>query len=234
MATNFHRFGPAHLIILGAVPAVAAVLAAVQRLLIPGSKWLRMGFGIFLLADAASWYGYLAVIGQPFFPGQLPLELCDFSFYLIAIVLLTLNRPTFDIAYYWGLAGSTMALLTPNIWEHFPSLSTVQFFVKHGLVVTAVLYLVWSGQIQPRRGSVFRAMVALNLLTAFDGAFNAIYQTDYMYLRAKPGNSSLLNFMGPWPWYILAAEPVAFALFLLLYWPFRKREKAQCRQGKQG
>lgn len=232
MATNFHRFGPAHLIILGAVSVLAAVLAVAQRRLIPGSKWLRFSLGIFLLADAAAWYSYLAVIGQPIFPRQLPLELCDFSFYLIAIVLLTLSRPMFDIAYYWGLAGSTMALLTPNIWERFPSLSTIQFFVMHGLVVSAVLYLVWSGQIQPRRGSVFRAMVALNLLAAFDGAFNAIYQTDYMYLRAKPENGSLLNFMGPWPWYILAAEPVAVALFLLLYWPFRKREKAQCRHRK--
>jgi len=234
MATNFHRFGPAHLIILGAVPAVAVALALVQRRLIPGCRLLRIGFGIFLLADAAAWYSYLAVIGQPIFPGQLPLELCDFSFYLIAIVLLTLNRPTFDIAYYWSLAGSTMALLTPNIWEHFPSLSTVQFFVMHGLVVSAVLYLVWSGQIEPRRGSVFRAMVAANLLAAFDGAFNAIYQTNYMYLRAKPGNSSLLNFMGPWPWYILAAEPVAIALFLLLYWPFWRKEKAQCGRGRRG
>jgi hypothetical integral membrane protein (TIGR02206 family) len=68
-------------------------------------------------------------------------------------------------------------------------------------------------------------MVALNILAAFDGAFNAIYQTDYMYLRAKPENSSLLNFMGPWPWYILAAEPVAIALFLLLYWPFWRKQK---------
>lgn len=226
MTTDFHPFGAAHFIILAAVVALAAILALVQRRLLRDGKWLRVTLGIILLADAAVWYSYLAAIGQQIFPGQLPLELCDVALFLMAYVLLTLNRGAFDVAYHWVLAGTTMALLTPDLWGHFPSVSTVQFFVAHGLVVSAVLYLVWSGQIRPRPGSVLRAMVAVNLLALFDGAFDAIFKTDYMYLRAKPQNVSLLSYLGPWPWYMLMAEPVALALFLLLYWPFwcRRRE----------
>ena len=115
-----------------------------------------------------------------------------------------------------------MALLTPNLWEQFPSFATVQFFAAHGLVVTAVLYLVWSRQARPRRGSVGRAMLAVNCFAAFDGAFDAIFKTNYMYLRAKPENMSLLSFLGPWPWYIVSSEAVALGLFLLLYLPFRR------------
>ena len=220
MATNFHLFGAAHLIILAAVVLLAGILAVAQRRFFPGNKWLRIGLGIFLLADAAFWYSYLASIGQRIFPGQLPLELCDVTFYLMAFVLLTRHRGVFDVVYYWALAGSSMALLTPNLWEHFPSVSTVQFFIAHGLVVSAALYLVWSRQVRPQRGSVARAMIAVNLLALFDGTFDAVFKTDYMYLRAKPQNVSLLNYLGPWPWYVLSAEPVALALFLLLYWPF--------------
>jgi hypothetical integral membrane protein (TIGR02206 family) len=225
MATgNFHLFGAAHVIILAAVVALGAALALVQRRLLGGSKWLRVGLGIFLVADAAGWYSYLAAIGQHMFPWQLPLELCNVVFFLVMYVLLTGNQFVFDVAYYWALAGSTMALLTPNLWERFPSVSTVQFFVAHGLVVSATLYLVWSGLMRPRRGSVLRAMIAVNLLALFDGVFDAVFKTDYMYLRAKPQNVSLLSYLGPWPWYVLAAEPVALALFLLLYWPFWRRE----------
>jgi hypothetical integral membrane protein (TIGR02206 family) len=225
VGSNFQLFGAAHCAILAAVVALGAVLALLQRHVLHESKWLRRGLGIFLLADGVGWYVYLAAIGQHVFPRQLPLELCNVVLYLLGIVLLTGNEGVFDVAYYWALGGSTMALLTPNLWEHFPSVSTVHFFIAHGLVVSATLYLVWSGLMRPRRGSVLRAMIAVNLLALFDGVFDAIFKTDYMYLRSKPQNVSLLSYLGPWPWYVLAAEPVALALFLLLYWPFWRRRR---------
>ena len=220
MTANFQLFGPVHFLILGSVVVFAAVLALIQRRLAPGTKWLRIGLGIVLLADSAFWFSYLAVTGQPIFPSLLPIELCDLTLYLAAIALFTLSPVCFDVAYYWALAGSSMALLTPNLFGHFPSVTTVQFFVEHGLAVSAVLYLVWSRQARPRPGSIGRTMIAVNLLAAFDGVFDWIFKTDYMYLGAKPAHVSLLSFLGPWPWYIATSEGVALALFLLLYLPF--------------
>ncbi len=120
-----------------------------------------------------------------------------------------------------------MALLTPNLWEPFPSFGTVQFFVAHGLIVSGVLFLAWSGLARPRPRSVLRAMLALNVFAACVGAFDFIFKTDYMYLRAKPPNTSLLDVLGPWPWYIAAAEVVALAVFLLLYLPFRQSSRSE-------
>jgi len=53
-------------------------------------------------------------------------------------------------------------------------------------------------------------MLALNIYAAFVGAFDALYKTNYMYLRAKPQTDSLLTIFGPWPWYILVSEPLAW------------------------
>jgi hypothetical integral membrane protein (TIGR02206 family) len=220
MPHYFRLFGPAHLFILGAVLALAAILAIVQRRLDPACKGVRIGMGAVLLADSALYYGYLATHGQLTFPDHLPLELCDASLCLVIIALFTLNRTVFDLAYYGALAGASMALLTPNLWEPFPSFSTVQFFVDHGLIVAGPLFLVWSGLARPRPGSVGRAMLAVNLFAAAVGAFDWIFKTDYMYLRAKPRNASLLDAFGPWPWYLLASEGAALAIFLLLYLPF--------------
>ena len=223
MQPYIHLFGPAHLVILIAVPALAAVLAFIQRKFTPGSNSLRLGLAAALLLDTAVFYRYQVSHGLLSFPDHMPFELCDASLVLVFLSLLTLNKTVFDLAYYFTLAGASMALITPNLWEPFPSFGTMQFFIAHGLIVAGALYLVWSGQARPRPGSVARAMLGGNAYAAMVGAFDAVFKTNYMYLRAKPANASLLDLLGPWPWYLLCSEAVGLAIFALLYLPFRKR-----------
>ena len=45
-----------------------------------------------------------------------------------------------------------------------------------------------------------------------------------MFLRMKPTNGSLLDFLGPYPWYIFSLEAVAFIIFICLWLAFRKRK----------
>ena len=222
MPSNLRLFGFAHLCILAAVPLFAAILAGLQRGLPSGSKWLRVGLAGLLFLCSATYYGYFAVRGQLTFPDRLPLELCDASLLLVIAALLTLKAAVFDVAYYWALAGASMSLLTPNLPESPPLFLAVQYYADHGLIVAGALFLIWSGLARPRAGSVWRAMLALNGFAALVGAFDFFFKTDYMFLRAKPPTVSLLTFLGPWPWYILASEGVAVALFGLLYWPFRR------------
>jgi len=213
-------FGAAHLAILCMVPAIAAILAAADRRSLPGRKAVRFALALLLVAATVSYYGYFAATGAQMFPNHVPLELCDASLWLVIVSLLSIKPAIFDIAYYWAIAGATQSLFTPNLVNPTPFLS-VQFFVDHGLIVCATLYLVWSGQARPRPGSVVRAMIATNIYAVFVGTFDFLFKTDYMFLRSKPPTPSLLDLLGPWPWYILVCEFVALGLFLLLYLPFR-------------
>jgi hypothetical integral membrane protein (TIGR02206 family) len=189
------------------------------------AKRVRLGLTVVVLLSSFGWYGYLALRGWLQFPDSLPLELCDITLLLTVIALLTLNPLSMDLAYYGALAGTSMALLTPDLWEPFPSIATVQFFIAHGLVIVAVLFLIWTNQARPRPGSVWRAMLAVNVFAVVVGVFNMIFGTNYMYLRTKPANASLLDYLGPWPWYILSGEAVALFLFMLLWLPFRKKAR---------
>jgi hypothetical integral membrane protein (TIGR02206 family) len=171
-------FGSAHLTILGLVVLFAAVASLLQRRLGLKVRWLRFAIGTALLCNAAMYYGYLIWHGQLTFPDHLPLELCDASLCLVILSLFTLKKGVFDLAYYWALAGATMALLTPNLWEPFPSLGTIQFFIDHGLIVAVVLYLGWSGLIHPQPWSVLSAMLWLNALAVFVGAFDYFFKAD--------------------------------------------------------
>ena len=221
MPNGLHIFGLVHLAILGMVLAVPAILAAVQQKFPRADKGIRVGLAILLFSSTASYYGSFAVHGVRMFPEHMPLQLCDASLWLAIVSLLTLRPAIFDVTYYLALAGASMSLLTPNLVNPTPFLA-VQFFADHGLIVAATLYLVWSGQARPRPGSVLRAMLALNILAAIAGSFDFFFNTDYMFLRVKPPTVSLLDAMGPWPWYIVSCEAVGVGLFLLLYFPFRQ------------
>ena len=224
MPPGLRMFGLAHLAILCTVPALAAFLVAAQRNFSFSSKAIRFVLAFLLAAASISLYAYFAVTGARMFPDHVPLELCDASLWLLILCMLTLKPAIFDVAYYWAVVGASMSVLTPNLVNPTPFLS-IQFFVDHGLIVCATLYLIWSGQARPRAGSVARALIATNIYAALVGTFDFFFKTDYMFLRSKPPTPSLLDILGPWPWYILVCEFVALGLFLLLYLPFRNSSR---------
>jgi len=41
-----------------------------------------------------------------------------------------------------------------------------------------------------------------------------------MFLMEKPMGGSILDFLGPWPWYLLSLEFVGLLMLLLCYAPF--------------
>jgi hypothetical integral membrane protein (TIGR02206 family) len=182
---------------------------------------VRSALAALLLINFLAYYASFAAAGQPLFPGHLPLELCDISVLVVIAALLMRSPAVFDVAYYWALAGAGNALFTPNFTQASWFL-WVQYFVSHGLIVAATLYLAWSGQARPRPGSVGRVFLLTNGYAVLAGGFDYFFGTNYMYLRHKPPAPTLLDGLGPWPWYIAACEGLALGLFALLYLPFRR------------
>lgn len=46
-----------------------------------------------------------------------------------------------------------------------------------------------------------------------------------MFISHKPDDPSLLDLIGPWPWYILSLEGVALVMCVILYLPFALRPR---------
>jgi len=211
----------------GALAAIAAAtvvlgIAARRR---PG-PWLRV-FAVVLVVDELSWWVFLVAGGQPgiTLAYSLPLQLCDVAILIAAAALWTRNRLLVEVAYFWALAGTIQALFTPDLPQHFPSYPYFQYYIAHGGVVAAALALVVGLRLHPRRWAVVQVAAITVAYTVLVGAVDVVTGANYMYLRAKPSSPTLLDVLGPWPWYIFAAGLIALALFAILDAPFRFRRR---------
>jgi hypothetical integral membrane protein (TIGR02206 family) len=208
--------GPLHLALVAAIVAAAFFLSWLCAIR-PGSvKPLRFAMGFFLIADETVWLIF-RYWHEGMRPSNLPLQLCDVEMWITAAACLTLKPVLVELAYFGGVTGAGMAILTPDLWSPWPSYPAVDFFVSHGVIVVAASMLVFGRVVPLRPRAVWRAFGWLQAYAAALLIVNAVTGANYMYLRLKPRHGSLLNALGPWPFYVIAGDAVALALLWLLW-----------------
>lgn len=218
--TAFHAFGPSHLAVLGICLGLLILLTLLRRFGSKAAPVAEHALGVLLLCHwpmvaLGHWYNGTSEWGN-----SLPLHLCDVAGIAGGIALLTRRRLAAEIVYFFGLAGTLQGLITPNLDQDFPAFRYFAFFILHGGVVVAALHVVFSMGCPPREKSVPR-MVGLTLVYAtLAGLVNAATGANFAFLCEKPAQASLMNVLGPWPWYIGSLVLLCGVFYTILYLPF--------------
>jgi hypothetical integral membrane protein (TIGR02206 family) len=216
-------FSPVHVCLVVAITVTAVVLAVMCRLGRISGTGMRLLLGCALAGNELIWWTYRYSHEGLKVSQNLPLQLCDLTVWMTVLACITLKPIAVEFAYFVGLAAAGMSVLTPDLWSPWPSYPAIYFFVGHGGIVIAVVMLVFGKIAVPRPGAVWRVFGLLVLYSLAIIAVNMIYDANYMYFCRRPANPSLLDLMGPWPIYILAAAPLSLALFCLLWLPIREK-----------
>jgi hypothetical integral membrane protein (TIGR02206 family) len=151
---------------------------------------------------------------------HLPFHLCRFANLMIPFVLIRRNEFMFQILYFWGLSGMLQGIISPDIIQDFPHFHYFRFFIGHHLLVVAIIYMVVIYDMKPTLLGLKNAFIGMNLFLLLSFIVNILLDANYFWIMEKPPAGSLLDFMGPWPWYIITGEFVAlahFGLFFLIY-----------------
>jgi hypothetical integral membrane protein (TIGR02206 family) len=220
-------FAGEHIAALAAT-AVVATLSIREARARPGGWIFLFSRTLAVLILAAYLVENVAIVvrGTWSLERSLPLHLTDVVTVIAALALWSPRPLLFELAYFWGLTASLQAVLTPDLDNAFPSLFFFTYFVTHCGAVVAAVFLAWGRGLVPRRGAVRRVFLATVAFAVVAGLGDLLTGGNYMFLREKPEAASLLDLMGPWPWYILSGAVLAIVMFAVLDAPFRGRRRA--------
>ena len=228
--TRFEAFSGEHLVLLLIFVTGLVVAATWGRRVrdTPFEQPARRTAAVLLGLVAVAMQGYQLTPGDFDIDTSLPLALCDVATVMAVIALWTRSPRASAFTYYVGLTLTSQGVLTPSLAEGFPHPRYFGFWALHFLVVWAAAYLTWGLGIRPTWRLYRFAVVATLTWAVTVYCFNVVADTNYGYLNGKPSSASLLDFMGPWPWYVVvevAVVATVWALLLTLPWTLAARRR---------
>lgn len=230
---HFRLFSSAHLLALALVlAALAGTVRAARGLRTERQKKAGaaiLAFGLLGLEVVATVRKQILAGFDPML--SIPLHLCDLAFLAMFGALLTRRRFLYEFAYFFGFGGAFFALLTPNLDDPLTDFFSIRYFVSHGGVCASMIYLTIAFGLRPTWRSVLRMIVTGNLYALGAGAINWMAGTNFGYLCHKPTTPTLLDHLGPWPYYLIWYEVLALAVLPLLYLPFHFHDRLRRSQG---
>ncbi|WP_353948589.1 TIGR02206 family membrane protein [Sporolactobacillus sp. Y61] len=185
-----------------------------------GSSAVRIVLAAILLLTEISFQIWTLSFGKWSLQSSLPIELSDLAVILAAVMLISGSRRLFYFLYFAGIGSSLQALLTPDLGAYtFPHFRYIEFFTAHAGMIAACLLLILIKGYRPVYRWIWITFFLVNVYGIIIFFFNRMTGANYLYLMHKP-SASLLDFLGPWPWYLLSMEGVMLLVFHILYIPF--------------
>jgi hypothetical integral membrane protein (TIGR02206 family) len=205
--------------------AALIVTAVVAALLVAGARrwgdgWaipVGRGLAVVILGGFVCEQLTYALRGDWTAEVNLPLQLTD-AVTLVSVAALWRPRSALlvELVYFWALTASLQAVVTPDLGYAFPDVLFFTYFATHSGAIAAACLLVFGERRTPRPDAVWRVFGVTVGFAAVAGIATLVTGGNYMFLRRKPARDSLLDIMGPWPVYILAAAVLALVMFLAL------------------
>ncbi len=236
----FECFGLSHWVAMICTALAAVGMIRLNRSpLVPQARkqWMNtaLAVGLVLAVSAdplLTWLRYrgdtdVALAGRLVRETALPLYLCDVVSLILAVALVTRRPRWVEIGYLWGIGGTVQGLITPTLYFDWNTPEYYAFFLQHGGVPVAALALVFGARITPQPGTFRRAVLWSWVYMGGVMLLNLLLGANYGFLNGKPTVATMFDYMGPYPWYLITLQAVAFSLYGLLLLPFARRRTGE-------
>ena len=145
----------------------------------------------------------------------LPLHLCPIVIILSIFMMFFHSEVLFQPVYFW------------SIGDGMGNFASQSFFITHFFILFSTAYAFVHFRFRPTKAGFIGSFLSLITLAFIMYFVNNRLGTNYLYVNYPPATKSLVDFMGPWPYYIFSIAGIDIAISFFMYLPFRKNKKAK-------
>lgn len=230
-ANPFILFGTTHIVTIIAITLISIFLPLIYKTKSEYQKSIMtkaIAFVIFCHVIISP-YKDLYLLENPYnWREVLPFHMCDLSEIFLIFFLLGGPSILYKCAFFWGLAGATMAIITPDI--EFLDLDYAFFMVGHGMIIIGIMYATVALDNRPyAKDIVTVSLITALILLPITYLINYILgePANYWYLMQKPAGASLMDAFPEPPYHLLVTTPLAILMFCLIYIPYFVKDRAK-------
>ena len=227
--TPFEIFGTVHILTILSIVLVSIFLPKFYKNKSDKqiSLMTKVVAGIIAAHVIISPYKDLYLLAEPYdWRETIPLHMCDLSEIFLVWFLLGGPRLLYTCAFFWGLGGATMAILTPDISHH--DLDYIFFMIGHGMIIVGIMYATIALGNRPYAKDIITvSLITALVLLPIVYVINLILgePANFWYLIAKPEGASLMDVFPDPPYHLLVTTPLAISVFYLIYLPYFIKDK---------
>tara|TARA_B100001248_G_C27394246_1_gene464381 strand:+ start:1628 stop:2317 length:690 start_codon:yes stop_codon:yes gene_type:complete len=157
----------------------------------------------------------------------LPLHLCDFSSASVILYFITKRKEFFLFAFFAGISGAGMALITPDVLYAFPNIDYIRHMVGHSMILLGVSYAIIIDNQRPKFHDVHRTLIILTLFLLIMYPINYYLgpPANYWYVIEKPPGLNVTGFMRDAPYHMIDVYMLAIFVCYFLYLPYFIRDR---------
>lgn len=230
-ASPFVLFGNIHIITMLVILSVSILLPLIykNKSEAQNSVMTKVIAYIIIAHVVISPYKDLFLLENPYnWREVLPFHMCDLSEIFIAWFLLGGPKILYKCAFFWGIGGATMAIITPDISYH--DLDYVFFMIGHGMIVLGIMYATIALGNRPYATDILTvSLITACILLPITYIINLLLgePANFWYLMAKPEGASLMDAFPEPPYHLLVLMPLAIATFFIIYAPYFIKDRLQ-------
>tara|TARA_B100000035_G_scaffold56095_2_gene44392 strand:+ start:1933 stop:2565 length:633 start_codon:yes stop_codon:yes gene_type:complete len=157
----------------------------------------------------------------------LPLHLCDFSSASIIIYFFTKRREFFLFAFFAGISGAGMAILTPDVKYSFPHIDYLRHMIGHSMILLGVAYAIVIDNQRPQLKDVHRVLGVLSVFLLLMYPINNLLGSpaNYWYVAEKPPGFNVTDLMRDAPYHMIDIYILTVIICYLIYLPYFIKDK---------
>ena len=157
----------------------------------------------------------------------LPLHLCDFSSASIIIYFFTKRREFFLFAFFAGISGAGMAILTPDVKYSFPHIDYLRHMIGHSMILLGVAYAIIIDNQRPQLKDVHRVLGVLSVFLLLMYPINNLLGSpaNYWYVAEKPPGFNVTDLMRDAPYHMIDIYILTVVICYLIYLPYFIKDK---------